>query len=96
MIQAFRILGWFEGASFLILLLIAMPMKYLAGNPSLVKTMGPVHGFLFIGYILLANYLASELNWSNKTRFTAFISAVLPAGTFWFEKKHLKQEKPLN
>ena len=96
MIQAFRVLGWLEGASFLILLFIAVPMKYLAGNPALVKSMGPIHGFLFIGYILMANYLASELNWSNKTRWTAFASAVLPAGTFWFEKKHLKQGEPLN
>lgn len=96
MIQAFRVLGWLEGASFLILLFIAMPMKYLAGNPALVKSMGPIHGFLFVGYVLMANYLASELNWSGKTRLIAFISAVLPAGTFWFEKKYLKQGEPLN
>lgn len=96
MIQAFRVLGWLEGASFLILLFVAMPMKYLAGNPALVKSMGPIHGFLFVGYVLMANYLASELNWSGKTRLTAFISAVLPAGTFWFEKKYLKQGEPLN
>ncbi|AHZ83663.1 DUF3817 domain-containing protein [Bdellovibrio bacteriovorus] len=93
MIQAFRILGWLEGASFLILLLIAMPMKYMAGNPALVKSMGPIHGFLFIGYILMANFIASELNWSMKQRILSFAAAVLPAGTFWFERKYLDKKE---
>ncbi|UYL07757.1 DUF3817 domain-containing protein [Bdellovibrio sp. SKB1291214] len=93
MIQAFKILGWLEGASFLTLLFIAMPLKYMGGNPALVKSMGPIHGFLFIGYVLFANFLASELRWSGKTRVAAFLAAVLPFGTFWFERKHLKTEK---
>lgn len=93
MIQAFKVLGWLEGASFLTLLFIAMPLKYMAGNPALVKAMGPIHGFLFIGYVLFANFLASELNWSGKTRVAAFLAAVLPFGTFWFERKHLKVQK---
>ncbi|WP_413293558.1 DUF3817 domain-containing protein [Bdellovibrio sp. HCB185ZH] len=89
MVQAFRVLGWLEGASFLILLFIAMPVKYLAHNPAMVKTMGPIHGFLFVAYVLFANFLAGELNWSGKTRIKAFFAAVLPFGTFWFEKKYL-------
>lgn len=94
MIQAFRILGWFEGASFLILLGIAMPMKYMAGNPALVKAVGPIHGFLFVGYVMMANFIASELNWSAKQRLLSFVAAVFPLGTFWFEKKYLAQPMP--
>lgn len=93
MIQAFKILGWLEGASFLILLLIAMPVKYMAGNPALVKSIGPIHGFLFIGYVLMANFIASELNWSMKQRVLAFVASVLPLGTFWFERKYLDKKE---
>lgn len=93
MIQAFRILGWLEGASFLTLLLIAMPMKYMAGNPALVKSMGPIHGFLFIGYVLMANFLAAEFNWSTKQRILSFAAAVFPLGTFWFERKYLDKKE---
>ncbi len=90
MIQAFRILGWFEGLSFLILLFVAMPIKYMAGNPEYVKMMGPIHGFLFIGYVFFANFIAGELNWPLKVRIYSFFAAVLPFGTFIFEKKFLK------
>ncbi|WP_413581843.1 DUF3817 domain-containing protein [Bdellovibrio sp. HCB288] len=93
MVQAFKVLGWLEGLSFLTLLFIAMPIKYMAGNPAVVKAMGPIHGFLFIGYVLFANFLASELNWSRKMRIQAFFAAVLPFGTFWFERKYLDAKK---
>ena len=45
-------LGWAEGISWLVLLLVAVPLKYLAGNPSLVKSMGPLHGGLFVGLLM--------------------------------------------
>lgn len=89
MIQAFRIMGWLEGLSFLALLFIAMPMKYALGDPQMVKLMGPLHGFLFLGYLLLGHYVADKLGWNLKTRFYAFIAAVLPFGTFVFERKYL-------
>lgn len=93
MIQAFRILGWLEGASFLLLLLVAMPVKYMMGNPALVKSLGPIHGFLFVGYVLFANFLAGELNWNLKVRILSFATAVLPLGTFWFERKYLDKKQ---
>lgn len=93
MVQAFRVMGWLEGLSFLILLFVAMPIKYVYGDPQYVKMMGPIHGFLFLGYLLLGHYVADKLNWDLKTRFLAFISAVLPFGTFIFERKFLSKEK---
>jgi integral membrane protein len=89
MIRTFRILGWLEGLSFLTLLIGAVPLKYLAGHPEGVKMIGPIHGCLFLGYVVLANLLAAELNWSWKVRIHAFLAAVLPFGTFIFEKKYL-------
>lgn len=90
-VLAFRILGWLEGTSFLLLLFVGMPVKYVVGNPVIVKALGMPHGLLFVAYILFANYLAEELGWSFKVRIHAFIGSVLPFGTFIFEKKYLKK-----
>jgi integral membrane protein len=89
MITGFKWLGRLEALSFLILLLIAMPLKYLAGNPDPVRVVGMAHGILFIAYVLYANFIAGELNWTVRTRILSFIGAVLPFGTLVFEKKVL-------
>lgn len=91
MVQAFRVLGWLEGLSFLALLFIAVPMKHLYGDPQYVKVLGPIHGGLFVGYVLLSHYVADKLGWDLKTRFLAFVASVLPFGTFVFEAKYLRK-----
>ena len=53
MIKNLRILGIIEGISYLILLVIAMPMKYFMGLPLAVKFVGMTHGVLFVVYCLL-------------------------------------------
>ena len=90
--QWFRIMGWLEGISFLVLLLIAMPLKYMGGNPMAVKAVGPVHGGLFLAYVLLASIVADQKSWMPKVRVLSYLAAVLPLGTFWFEKKFLTQK----
>ena len=91
----FRLIGRFEGLSFLVLLLIAMPLKYYMGEPFYVRIMGPIHGFLFLAYCACATWCAFEHSWSGKKHLLAYIAAVIPLGTFWFEKVHLESGKPL-
>lgn len=85
-------LGRLEGSSFLILLLIAMPLKYLAGQPEAVRVVGMAHGILFLLYLLAANYAATALSWSKKVWFLAYVAAVLPLGTFIFERRYLHKQ----
>jgi integral membrane protein len=89
MMSLFRLIGRFEGLSFLLLLFIAMPLKYLWGRPEAVRVVGMAHGGLFLAYVAMANYVALELRWSKKLWFLSMVAAVLPFGTFIFEKKHL-------
>ncbi|HEY8936404.1 MAG TPA: DUF3817 domain-containing protein [Cyclobacteriaceae bacterium] len=49
-----RLLGILEGLSLIILIFVAMPVKYMLGNPVLVKSIGPVHGVLFIFFVINA------------------------------------------
>jgi integral membrane protein len=88
-VKWFKIAGWLETASFLILLLIAMPMKYMMGEPALVKLMGSIHGGLFMVYVLMAFIAADRLSWSPKVRFHSLIAAIVPMGPIWFDKKYL-------
>lgn len=85
----FRWLGRFEGMSFLVLLLIAMPLKYFAGYPQAVAVVGMAHGILFMLYLLAANYAATTCSWSKKVWFYSYLAAVFPLGTFYFEKRFL-------
>jgi integral membrane protein len=84
--------GIAEGISFLVLLLIAMPLKYYFDQPMAVKFVGWFHGLLFIIFIVMAWKFKTEHNKNIKWFAIAFIAALLPGGTFFFDKK-LKKEK---
>lgn len=91
--KLFQTFGRLEGASFLVLLLIAMPMKYYAENPAAVKLLGPVHGGLFLGYCFMAFYVSMNEKWPLKQLLLALAAAVIPFGTFLFERKYLSPRK---
>jgi integral membrane protein len=80
-----------EGISFLVLLGIAMPLKYVAGMPQAVKIVGSIHGALFIGYLAVVYFAASAWKWPAAKIMMALAAAVFPFGPFWFDAK-LKRE----
>ena len=75
-----------EGTSFLILLFIAMPMKYFMGMPLAVRVVGSIHGLLFLLYVARLAKLRSAYQWDNKFSIQAFIASILPFGTFLLDK----------
>jgi integral membrane protein len=97
-VQTIRLLrktGIAEGISFLVLLLIAMPLKYGFGMPLAVKYTGWAHGFLFVMYVALAYYAKESYNWPFKKFLMAFMAAWLPLGTFFFDARLKKDEKDM-
>lgn len=84
--KLFLILGRLEGTSFLLLLFCAMPLKYYANWPMGVKILGPAHGFLFLGYCAMTLFCAVEQRWGFKKHLFGYVAAVVPFGTFWFER----------
>jgi len=91
-LQLLRKTGIAEGISFLVLLLIAMPLKYLFDFPLAVKYVGWAHGLLFISYIALSWFVKETYNWPLKKFLFAFIAAWLPLGTFVYDKQLKKEE----
>lgn len=88
----FRKVAFAEGVSFLVLLAIAMPLKYFAGMPMAVTVVGGLHGLLFVGFMILA-YLVKEehkknIGWMAK----AFLASIIPFGTFVMDKEWKKEE----
>ena len=86
----FRVVSFLEGTSYLLLLFVAAPIKYWMNDPQYVKLLGMPHGLLFVGYIVLAFLLRSELNWSIKTFGAVLLASILPFGTFYVDKKYLR------
>lgn len=82
-----RIIGFLEGISFIVLLAIAMPLKYYADKPEAVKIVGMAHGVLFIFYILNVIYAQVTLSWTYKKTAFALIASIIPFGTFYADKK---------
>lgn len=87
--------GLAEGLSFLVLLFIAMPLKYAAGMPMAVKLVGWAHGGLFVLYILALVQVAGATDWGFRRIATAFLAAVVPFGTFVLDRSLRREEQEL-
>jgi integral membrane protein len=89
-----RILGFLEGVSLLILILVAVPMKYYFGNPSLTKAIGPIHGALFLLFLFNALSVGVEYGWKFKTTtWKVLLACFVPFGTFYIDRHILSKIK---
>lgn len=89
-VNIFRIIAFLEGVSYILLLFIATPIKYLSGNPDYVKLLGMPHGLLFILYIILAFMLKKDMKWNNTQFGLVLLASLIPFGTFYIDRKYLK------
>ena len=86
-LRRLRITGLLEGLSYLVLLGIAMPLKYFAGMPETVRVVGSLHGALFIlFFIFVAEVTVRRSWWSLKFWACAALASVVPFGTFVFDR----------
>ena len=84
-----RLVGLLEGVSYLLLLGVAMPLKYVFGEPFAVRYVGMAHGILFVLYLLAMVPVALDFRWSLKTVALGVLASILPAGPFIFDAKVL-------
>jgi integral membrane protein len=81
-----------EGWSYLILLFIAVPLKRIFDMPEAVRIVGSLHGFLFVAFCLFLVLVWTDEKWTLKKAALAFLSSLIPFGTFWFDRKHLQEK----
>lgn len=85
----FRLISFIEGISFLVLIFIAMPLKYLAGIPLAVKIVGMTHGILFILFVIALFMVSKRYKWKVLT-FQLFVYSLIPFGFILIEKTIMK------
>lgn len=90
LVRWFKAVAIAEGTSFLVLLGIAMPLKYMAGMPQAVQVVGWLHGILFVAYGLLGLTMFTHLKWPLERMSGVFLAGVIPFGTFVLERKWLR------
>jgi integral membrane protein len=83
--------GTAEGLSFLLLLGVAMPLKYLKGLPLGVTIIGSIHGFLWILYLAVIWQAGRSLQWKTKTYAWGVAASMLPFGPFVFDRWATRQ-----
>ncbi|XZE44362.1 DUF3817 domain-containing protein [Pirellulaceae bacterium SH467] len=86
-VTLFRVIGILEGVSYLLLLFVAMPVKYGWKEPILVEIFGAAHGFLFVAYVFLAALAIWLKKWPAWVFLQAFLASLVPFGTFWMDRR---------
>ncbi|MCD7035785.1 DUF3817 domain-containing protein [Metabacillus sp. GX 13764] len=91
-IERLKLIGTIEGISFIVLLAIAMPLKYAAGFPLAVTIVGGLHGLFFVLFLLAVANAAIAHKWSLLAAFGAVIASIIPFGTFVLNSKLNKRQ----
>ena len=87
-----RLLAFLEGISLLMLVFIAVPLKYMYHYPDLVKNIGPIHGALFVLFIFNALRVGVEEQWKfSETTWKVLVACIIPFGTFYVDHKILSK-----
>jgi len=92
MVRYLRVLGWIEGSSLLLLLFVAMPLKYIWGNPSWVRGVGMAHGLLFMAFIYVLTMVGRSRGLPWRTLGIGYVCSSVPFATFWYDGKYLAPE----
>ncbi|MCW1924804.1 DUF3817 domain-containing protein [Luteolibacter arcticus] len=82
-----RLVGMLEGVSFLVLLGIAMPLKYIADMPMAVRITGMIHGVLFLLFLLVIFQAWGSKALTTKRSALAFLASLIPFGPFLIDRR---------
>jgi integral membrane protein len=86
-IKRFRVISAIEGISFLLLVFIAMPIKYIGENPYPVKVFGMIHGVLFIIFMISLFDAKRKASFDTGFMFQLFVLSLIPFGAYFIEKR---------
>ncbi len=90
-----RLVGILEGVSFLVLLGIAMPLKYLWGQPLAVRLVGLIHGLLFLWFCGVLLNAKDAAGWDLKKAGRILVAALLPCGPFMIDRGLRREDEAL-
>jgi integral membrane protein len=83
----YRVMAYVVGVMLLILVFVAVPLRYAAGVPEVSKVVSPIHGLLYIVYLVAAFDLALKARWTGKGTVLVLLAGVVPFLSFWAERR---------
>lgn len=86
----FRIIAFAEGVSYLILLFVAMPLKYIWEEPAAVRSFGSIHGLLFVLYVVFVLLCKIKYRWSYPKALLLLGISLIPFGNFYADRRYLQ------
>ena len=89
----YRVMAWVVGVLLVVLVLVAVPLKYLAGSPGLARVVGVTHGFLFVVYLAAALQLALVRRWRPLFALLVLVSGTVPFLSFVMERQVSRRER---
>ena len=85
-VKWFLLIGKIEGYSYLVLLGIAMPLKYVFKMPEFIRPCGTLHGLLFVAFMVILGFMFFKVKLSFKNSVLAFLLSLIPFGTFFLKR----------
>ena len=82
----YRVIAWVVGVLLVLLTLVGMPMKYLGDDDTVVALIGPVHGFAYMGYLVLTADLARRARWPLGQTLLVALAGTVPFVSFVAER----------
>ncbi|HEX4247302.1 MAG TPA: DUF3817 domain-containing protein [Pseudonocardia sp.] len=89
-LNAYRVMAYITGTGLLVLVLIAMPIKYIGGNGTPTAIVGALHGFLYMGYVVCSLVLAERCRWTPVRALLVALAGTIPFVSFYAERKVTK------
>ena len=87
LLPAYRVAAWVTGIGLVILVFVAMPLKYFFGQPLLVAIVGMTHGFLYMAYIVITLLLAERCRWRPVDALVILVAGTIPLASFFAERR---------
>ncbi|MCC5945451.1 MAG: DUF3817 domain-containing protein [Bernardetiaceae bacterium] len=88
-----RLIAFIEGTSYLLILFVTMPLKYMMDMGTPNKYVGMLHGVFFIWYVIAVIMASYDFKWNTRTLFLALLASIIPFGTFWADAKIFSKEQ---
>lgn len=83
----YRVLAYLVGVGLVVLVFVAMPLRYLGGNPSVSQVVSPIHGFLYMAYLVVALDLAVRCQWPVLRTVGVLLAGTVPFLSFVVERR---------
>lgn len=86
-LTGYRMLAWVTGVLLIVVVFVAMPLKYLAEDETLMSVIGPGHGFVYMVYVVFAFLVFNAMRWPLQRLFVLLLAGVVPFLSFFVERK---------